>query len=617
MTDRINRRMMIRSAAGAGVVGVGGLALGGTAHAETAPPSLVEADGTPVLTPQQFGAVGDGVADDTAAIQAAIDAARSQLNKIVVLPPGQYKVTSTIVVGDHEYETPGEHLNRFVLRGYGMFGEESSKITFHHDGVGIRWESSLGGVHGIAFDAPVKTANNVALHVARNSANTDDTDVTIVECSFLRFQRAIESVGRGFLFTKNKIAVCTTGITISWPAGEIPGGEVHKLPYGLRKWLITDNHFHSNFDAIIFNGAPDGEFRGAVISNNLLDIGRRLFKGSLTNSTISGNVVENGNGNAIIEIASGGHNLTITGNVIGGFDTTPGAHEPPIYAISFLAGVSATNVTISANTFNWLRGSPIGFAGSADKVSITDNSFDHYNLANTTVHGAVRVQGDATRFAIVGNAFSANRNPAGLPIRVDGTMSASNVVGNVFEQGALVQAGAIGADSFVESAPGRFTRLEVAAAKDAAARVHSTATTGIAAGDSYGGYLVESALATGAGAGVKGGVEVVAANASGSAATNLLCSTNSTNEVVAFQASVAGLIPPADNARDIGSPDASIRTVYAHATRLHPYTVDTLPPAADLAGALIQVVDGQGGTPCLAMSDGTSWRRMPLGNAVR
>ncbi len=616
MTDRINRRMMIRSAAGAGVAGVGGLALGGTAHAETAPPSLVEADGTPVLTPQQFGAVGDGVADDTVAIQAAIDAARSQLNKIVVLPPGQYKVTSTIVVGDHEYETPGEHLNRFVLRGYGMFGEEPSKIIFHHDGVGIRWEASLGGIHGVAFDAPAKTANNVALHVARNSANTDDTDVTIVECSFLRFQRAIESVGRGFLFTKNKVAVCTTGITISWPTGEIPGGVVHKLPYGLRKWLITDNHFHSNFDAIVFTGAPDGEFRGAVISNNLLDIGRRLFKGSLTNSTISGNVVENGNGNAIIEIDSGGHNLTITGNVIGGFDTTPGAHEPPIYAISFAAGVSATNVTISANTFNWLRGSPIGFAGSADKVSITDNSFDHYNLANTTVHGAVLVQGDATRFAIVGNAISANRN-AGLPIRVDGTMSASNVVGNVFEQEALVAAGSISDDSFVESAPGRFTRLEVAAAKEAAARVHSTATTGIAAGDTYGGYLVESALEAGAGAGVKGGVEVVAANASGAAATNLLCSTNSTNEVVAFQASVAGLIPPTDNARDIGSAEASIRTVYTYATRLHPYTVATMPSAADLAGALIQVVDGQGGKPCLAMSDGASWRRMPLGNAVR
>lgn len=622
MSDRINRRAMIRTAAGAGVVagvtGASGLALGGSAQAEPAPPSLVNADGTPVLTPQQFGAVADGETDDTAAIQAAIDAAGPQQNKIVVFPPGKYKVTSTIVVPDNEYEFPSSNLNRFVMRGYGMFGEEPSKLIFHHDGVGIRWEASLGGIHGMAFDAPKKTANNVGIHVQR-SANTDDTDITIVESSFLRFNRAVVSIGRGFLFTKNKVAVCTTGVDVSWPTEGTEGGSgsVHLPPYGLRKWLITDNHFHSNFDAIVFHGTPDdAEFRGAVISNNLLDIGRRLFKGSLTNSTISGNVIENGNGNAIIQVDSGGHNLTITGNVIGGFDTTPGAWEPPRYAILFASGVSAKNVTISANSFNWIRGSAIGFEQSADKVSITDNSFDHWNLSKSTVHGAVIVHADATRFAVVGNVFSGNPRADGLPIRVTGRLAASNVVGNVSTQDALVAAGTIGADSFVESEPGRFTKVELAAAKDAAVRVLSTATEGVAAGNTYGGYLVQSALPDGSGPGVKGGVEVVAVNAGGSAATNLLCATNSTNEVVAFQASVAGLIPPTDNARDIGSADASIRTVYAHSTRLRPYKAGDLPPAADARGTLISVDDGHDGQPCLAMSDGKSWRRVPLGNSI-
>ncbi|GAA2042219.1 right-handed parallel beta-helix repeat-containing protein [Polymorphospora rubra] len=612
MTDRINRRTMIRSAVvTTGAAGLGALAVGEPAHAQ---PSLVNADGSPVLTPQQFGAVGDGVADDTAAIQAAINAARTQLNKIVVLPPGNYKVTSTIVVGDHEYDTPGAHLNRFVLRGYGMFGEEPSKITFHQDGVGIRWEASLGGIHGVAFDAPVKTARNVGIHVIRR-ANTDDTDVTIVECSFLRFQTAVESVGRGFLFTKNKVAVCTNGVVVSWPTEGVQGSGVHLLPYGLRKWLITDNHFHSNFDAIIFNGAPDGNFRGAIISNNLLDIGRRLFRGSLTNSTISGNVVENGTGDAVIQIDAGGHNLTITGNIIGGFDTNPGAHEPPRYAIRFTSAVAARNVTISANSFNWVRASPIRFDQSVDKVSITDNSFDNFNHVKVTGHGAVHFAADATRLAFLGNVVSAN--PNGLPaVNVTGTLRDSNVVGNTFDQNGLVAAGTISPDSYVESQPGRFNKLQVAAAKDAAVRVVSTAATGIAGGDSYGGYLVEGALAAGSGPGVKGGVEVVAVNASGSAATNLLCSTNSTNDVVAFQASVAGLIPPANNARDIGSQAAHIRTVYTHATRLHPYTVSTLPPAAGNAGALIHISNGHGGKPCLAMSDGNSWLRLPLGNAI-
>jgi hypothetical protein len=109
---------------------------------------------------------------------------------------------------------------------------------------------------------------------------------------------------------------------------------------------------------------------------------------------------------------------------------------------------------------------------------------------------------------------------------------------------------------------------------------------------------------------------VVAVNASGSAATNLLCATNSTNEVVSFQASVAGLVPPTDNARDIGSADASIRTVFAHATRLRPYKAADLPSAADARGTLISIDDGHDGKPCLAMSDGKSWRRVPLGDRI-
>ena len=49
-------------------------------------------DGTPVNV-LDFGAVGDGVADDTVAIQAAID---SITKGEVYFPAGTYKVTATI-----------------------------------------------------------------------------------------------------------------------------------------------------------------------------------------------------------------------------------------------------------------------------------------------------------------------------------------------------------------------------------------------------------------------------------------------------------------------------------------------------------------------------------------
>ena len=50
------------------------------------------------LAPQQFGAAGDGVADDTAALQAAIDKAAAPNGGIVFIASGRYRVTRTVYI---------------------------------------------------------------------------------------------------------------------------------------------------------------------------------------------------------------------------------------------------------------------------------------------------------------------------------------------------------------------------------------------------------------------------------------------------------------------------------------------------------------------------------------
>lgn len=58
------------------------------------PFELTEATDSDIATPQQYGAVGDGIADDTAAVQAALNSDKG----IVVIKAGTYNVKSTLSI---------------------------------------------------------------------------------------------------------------------------------------------------------------------------------------------------------------------------------------------------------------------------------------------------------------------------------------------------------------------------------------------------------------------------------------------------------------------------------------------------------------------------------------
>ena len=93
---------------------------------------------------RDFGAAGDGKADDTAAIRKAIDAARQHRRKaIAYLPTGTYRITDTLRITGRDYCVGGSgFMSRLVWKG-----PEGGTMIAVHDPLEITLEHLAVGNH--------------------------------------------------------------------------------------------------------------------------------------------------------------------------------------------------------------------------------------------------------------------------------------------------------------------------------------------------------------------------------------------------------------------------------------------------------------------------------------
>lgn len=157
---------------------------------------------------REFGAIGDGVADDTAAIQAAINAAGSGPVKTVVLPPGTYLVTSTI-----------HHLPGVVVRGAGT----PTTVIRQSESASPVWQFATGVVRGELSDLTLLGASGDSI-TARNG-------------------KGISVVGSQFVTVRNvEVWDFEIGIDLSdgtpYSAYNVMGPriEVNRCTTGVRAW---------------------------------------------------------------------------------------------------------------------------------------------------------------------------------------------------------------------------------------------------------------------------------------------------------------------------------------------------------------------------------------------
>jgi parallel beta-helix repeat protein len=405
-----------------------------------------------------YGAAGNGSTDDTAAIQAALDAANAAGGGTVFLPPGAYKITDQLVV------------ENCTLRGVGVYqwGEYDQGSTIHiTDTVDPAISLRSGGVLvGLNFyhpnqsttSTPVVYPATVELYQTTPSILARET--LIHECTFVNSYIAVDLNGDSVngLSPSCRVIdnrICAISIGVNHPFTLIEN-QIQRNMFTYAHWPEGEAGNAKDYITANAIGVTIADGSGTTLSNNTFfgfGEGVQLY-GEIGITIISNNMFDGCYRCISMDDLERCIGLTITGNHFGAHDTGDLITKVNALAVggTIVASTGLIQMVVNGNFFLPAHGEHIWLScevGMSLTAAITGNYFLEAGANdNDDPHYSIYLDGQNLGATVVGNTFemtnSALFNEA-TAIYIAGDGTSASISGNwvfAYQKGIDVSAAA-------------------------------------------------------------------------------------------------------------------------------------------------------------------------------
>lgn len=360
---------------------------------------LFNEGGDPVdyVTPQKYGAIGDGKADDTAAFQKAVD---SGFDVFVPTERKQiYRITGIRI--------RNKRCRRIFSDGIAV-RNDSAGILADFAGAKDPKAAALFEVHtqtltvgGLRIFSNMVNSHRAGLVISAMNPDVCDYDVKLIDCGVHHFYKVMEGFGRGFEIVSCVIASTQYILDLHWDDAK-DSNKNHPAEYDQRGINIKQCRLHDIVSGFII--VRSGHAYGLHFEGNTCDNGKGFLIRAYDQAygwNITGNVIQGISGDFVVmDFRKGLRNCVISGNTFLSDEGYWVGKEGTV-ACWLKAGGNTTGSVIGNNVFKNAEGSFLTFK-NLNGTAITGNAM--YNKT-ATENQAISITGKTAQSQILGNAI--------------------------------------------------------------------------------------------------------------------------------------------------------------------------------------------------------------------